>query len=69
MNEYLLNPEVCPSSLNENDEPSTPGETAHKWDEETGLCNECGTQGTPNMIKHICECGNEHEIQDGFKVV
>lgn len=41
MNEYLLNPNVCPSSLGEDDTPITEGETAHKWDE--GVCNECGT--------------------------
>lgn len=42
MNEYLLDPEVCPSSLGEDNKPMTEGETAHKWDEETGECNECG---------------------------
>jgi len=40
MNEYLLDPEVCPASLNEDDEPTTEGETAHKWDGRT--CSECG---------------------------
>lgn len=39
---YLFNPDVCPSSLGENDEPITEGETAHKWD---GVeCNECGAK-------------------------
>lgn len=59
MNEYLLNPDVCPSSLNENDEPMNMGETAHKWDMESGTCNECGGTLTqkakiallPNAIK------------------
>ena len=45
MNEYLLNPDICPSSLGENDEPVNPEETAHKWDEteEPITCAECGT--------------------------
>lgn len=44
MNEYLLDPNVCPSSLGEDDLPMTEGETAHKWDDETGECNECGAK-------------------------
>lgn len=44
MNKYLLDPNVCPSSLDENDEPRTEGETAHRWDESTDPveCAECG---------------------------
>lgn len=37
-----FNPDVCPSSLDENGEPSTDGETAHKRDTPTSECNECG---------------------------
>lgn len=43
MNNYLLDPEVCTSSLNENDEPVDPSETGHKYDLETGECSECGS--------------------------
>jgi hypothetical protein len=48
MNDYLLDPNVCPSSLNENDEPVDPNETAHKWDDTTNpiTCAECGTLKT-----------------------
>lgn len=52
----FFNPDICPSSLNEDGEPITEGETAHKWDENT--CAECGT--TRQEVKHICSCGNEH---------
>lgn len=40
--DYIWDPEVCSSSLGEDGRPMTPGETAHKWDEETGICDECG---------------------------
>lgn len=40
MNEYQLDPNVCPSSLDENGLPMTEGNTAHKWDDTT--CSECG---------------------------
>ena len=45
MNEYLLDPNVCTSSLGEDDMPIDPNETAHKWDttEKPVLCAECGT--------------------------
>lgn len=44
MQDYIYNPTVCPSSLNENDEPNDPNETAHKWDDSTDpvTCAECG---------------------------
>lgn len=60
MNEYLLDPKVCPSSLGENDEPIDPNETAHKWDESTDphTCSECGAER--EEVSCICECGNEH---------
>jgi hypothetical protein len=46
MNRYLLDPNVCVASLNENDEPANPNETAHRWDETTEpvTCAECGAQ-------------------------
>ena len=46
MNEYLLDPNVCPSSLGEDDLPIDPEQTAHKWDETTGpmTCAECGAE-------------------------
>ncbi len=46
MNEYLLNPDVCPSSLGEDDKPVNPDETAHKWDITTDpiSCSECGAE-------------------------
>lgn len=37
----VFNPEVCPSSLDENGEPMGE-ETAHKFDKDTDECNECG---------------------------
>lgn len=45
MNEFMLNPLVCPASLGEDDKPVNPLETAHKWDETTDpvSCSECGT--------------------------
>lgn len=50
MNDYLLDPNVCPASLDENDEPMNPNETAHKWgaafknfkNEKVRECDECG---------------------------
>ena len=46
MNEYQLNPDVCPSSLNETGLPATEGETGHVWDETTDpiTCSECGAE-------------------------
>lgn len=43
----VFNNDVCPSSLDENGEPSTDGETDHKWYEAEGelLCSECGATG------------------------
>lgn len=52
MNDYLLNPKVCPSSLGENDEPIDPNETAHKWNEEETECNECGAEH-PDDLKNL----------------
>lgn len=50
MNKYLLDPNVCTSSLNEKGEPVDPNETAHKWDydedTENILCVECGAEKT-----------------------
>lgn len=40
---YVFNPDVCSSSLGEDDKPMTPGETAHKFDPDTGICDECGS--------------------------
>lgn len=40
--DYIYDVNVCPSSLNEWGKPMTEGETAHKWDEDTKTCNECG---------------------------
>jgi len=58
--ENIYNPAICPSSLNENGEPMTAGETSHRWDESTDphTCAECGT--TREEVKCICACGNEH---------
>lgn len=36
--------EICPSSLDEHGLPMDYTETAHKWDEETGICDECGAE-------------------------
>ena len=49
MNKYLLDPNICPSSLNEKDEPMTEGETDHKWDTTTEpiTCSECGAVREP----------------------
>lgn len=50
MTPYHLDPNVCPSSLHENEqgelEPMTQGETAHKWDDSTDppTCSECGAE-------------------------
>ena len=40
----IYNPAICPSSLDENGDPATEGETAHKWDdtENPVTCAECG---------------------------
>lgn len=47
----VWNTEICPSSLDENGEPATDGETAHKWapqlssedySKPTIMCEECG---------------------------
>lgn len=65
MTEDEMNPNICPSALEEDgtlDRSKWDG--AHKWDEETGECNECGTQGV--HPKHICECGNEHEDESNW---
>jgi len=42
--DYTTDPDVCPSSLNGDDKPVNPEETAHKWDETTNpiTCAECG---------------------------
>jgi hypothetical protein len=37
-----FNPDVCPSSLDENGEPITDGETDHVRETPTSECNECG---------------------------
>lgn len=47
--ELVYNNDVCPSSLMEDERtgklrPITEGDTAHKMDEETGECNECGAK-------------------------
>ncbi len=44
--DYINNPDVCPSSLGEDDKPMTEGETAHKWDETQNpvTCAECGAE-------------------------
>lgn len=49
MNSYELDPDVCPSSLNEEGEPMTEGETDHKWDTTTDphTCSECGATREP----------------------
>lgn len=43
--DYINDPDVCSSSLDENGEPATEGETAHRWDEAADPieCAECGT--------------------------
>lgn len=48
MHPNLLDPNICPSSLNEDGEPMTEGETAHRWDEttNTATCAECGAEKT-----------------------
>lgn len=38
----VFNNDICPSSLDENGEPMTLNETAHKWDTSTAMCSECG---------------------------
>lgn len=40
----IYNPDICPSSLDDNGEPTTTGETAHKWDDTTNPveCAGCG---------------------------
>lgn len=45
MNNYLLDPNICPSSLGEDDTPIDPTQTAHKWDDTMSpiTCAECGT--------------------------
>ena len=50
MNDYQLDPNICPSSLNEKDEPMIEGETDHKWDTTTEpiTCSECGATREPN---------------------
>lgn len=65
-----MNPNICSSALDENGNnafANDEGEGGHKWDEETGECNECGAQGVP--VKHICECGNEHELTGEWTAV
>lgn len=42
MNEYQLDPNVCPSSLGEDGFPMTEGETGHKW--HGNVCSECGAE-------------------------
>lgn len=68
MNEYLLDPNVCPSSLGQNDEPIDINETAHRWDTDADpiTCAECGTEYDKEVHTHIEQkcicagCGNEH---------
>jgi len=57
MNAYLLDPNVCPASLDENDEPTHPSGSAHRWDETTTpvTCAECGTEKSIDL----CWCGRE----------
>ena len=58
MNNYLLDPNVCPSSLNENDEPTTQGETSHKYS--GGECSECGaTAPEPQLYIGYYDKGGE----------
>ncbi len=49
MTDYELNPNVCPSSLDDKGNPTDPSETAHKWDETTDpiVCSECGAEREP----------------------
>lgn len=51
MNKYLLDPEVCPASLGEDDKPIDPENTAHRWSDQMSsddynkpvrMCEECG---------------------------
>lgn len=71
MTDDQMNPAICPSALDENgnnahEDDDTGGR--HIWDESTtpNTCAECGTERDsdtdPKPKKHICECGNEHEI-------
>jgi len=55
MNEYLLNPDVCPSSLGEDDTPVDMNETAHKWDEDSDpiTCAECGAEKEMEVARDI----------------
>lgn len=58
MTDYEMDPDVCPSSLNEDGVPATEGETAHKWEGSETECRECGAPRPE--VACVCECGNEH---------
>ena len=58
--DYMLDPNVCPSSLNEDGVPMDENETAHRWEQDIypQICAECGT--IREETKCTCQCGNEH---------
>lgn len=62
MNEYLLDPNVCPSSLGEDDKPVDPNETAHKWDRESNpiSCSECGSIKEPLTLQYALDTLDEY---------
>lgn len=54
--DWVFDNDVCPSSLIEDDttgklRPMDENETGHKWDEDTGKCNECGA--TRDMASEV----------------
>jgi len=56
MNEYELNMDICPSSLNEEGVPMDMAETGHRWDftGNTGdrivTCSECGANRNDEQV-------------------
>lgn len=55
-----FNPDICPSSLNENLEPATEGETAHKYGEPF-------TNAVGEKVRECDECGAVDEMEDTIK--
>lgn len=72
MEDFIYDPNVCPSSLREDDKPVDPTETAHKWDESSNpiTCAECGTnkdEQTKPQRPQCEKCGYGfalHELTD-----
>jgi hypothetical protein len=78
MNEYLTNPDVCQSSLNEHDEPVDPTNTAHVWSDEAEqdrygdwhfTCEECGDKKPPAFQCPLCSTHNvKHYEHNGTHI-